>query len=61
MVTYTKAPHERLSDRELEVMCLIASGKTVSEIAESLSRSVKTVGTHRARILEKTECEITPK
>lgn len=49
-----KAPHERLSDREFEVMCLIASGKTVSEIAESLARSVKTISTYRARILEKT-------
>lgn len=49
-----KAPHERLSDREFEVMCLIASGKTVSEIAHSLSRSVKTISTYRTRILEKT-------
>jgi DNA-binding NarL/FixJ family response regulator len=49
-----KAPHERLSDREFEIMCLIGSGKTVSEIADLLSRSVKTVSTYRARILEKT-------
>ena len=49
-----KSPHERLSDRELEVMCLIGSGKTVSEIAELLARSVKTISTYRARILEKT-------
>src|SRR6185436_3691381 len=49
-----KLPHERLSGREFEVMCLIASGKTVTEIAESLSRSVKTISTYRARILEKT-------
>lgn len=49
-----KLPHERLSDRELEVMCLIGSGKTVSEIAELLARSVKTISTYRARILEKT-------
>jgi len=48
-----KALHERLSDREFEVMCLIASGKTVSEIADALSRSVKTISTYRARILEK--------
>lgn len=45
--------HEGLSDREFEIMCLIASGKTVSEIAELLSRSVKTISTYRARILEK--------
>jgi DNA-binding NarL/FixJ family response regulator len=48
-----KALHERLSDREFEVMCLIASGRTVSEIGETLSRSVKTISTYRARILEK--------
>lgn len=57
------APHEALSDREFEIMRLIASGKTVSEIAEILSRSVKTISTYRARILEKmgmrTNAEIT--
>jgi two-component system invasion response regulator UvrY len=45
--------HEALSDRELEVMSLIASGKTVSQIAELLSLSDKTISTYRARILEK--------
>ena len=45
--------HERLSDREYQVMCMIASGKTVSEVAKELSLSVKTISTHRARILEK--------
>jgi two-component system invasion response regulator UvrY len=45
--------HESLSDRELEVMCLIASGKTVVEIAALLSLSDKTISTYRARILEK--------
>jgi two-component system invasion response regulator UvrY len=48
-----KPPHEFLSDREFEVMCLIASGKTVSQIAELLSLSDKTISTYRARILEK--------
>lgn len=48
-----KLPHERLSDREYQVMCMIASGKTVSEIAEELSLSVKTISTNRSRILEK--------
>ena len=48
-----RAPHELLSDREFEVMRMIASGKSVTEIAESLSLSVKTVSTYRARILEK--------
>ena len=48
-----KLPHERLSDREYEVLCLIASGKTVSEIAEDVNLSVTTISTYRARILEK--------
>ncbi|MFN3872085.1 MAG: response regulator [Ignavibacterium sp.] len=45
---------EILSDREYEIFMLIAQGKTVSEIAEILSLSVKTVSTHRSHILEKT-------
>src|SRR5207302_6506513 len=48
-----RPPHETLSDREFQVMRLIASGKTVSEIAELLSLSDKTISTYRARILEK--------
>src|SRR6266511_17316 len=46
-------PHERLSDREFVVLRMIASGKTVSQIARELSLSVKTVSTYRTRILEK--------
>lgn len=46
--------HELLSDREFQVLRMIASGKTVKEIAEDLSLSVKTVSTYRGRILEKT-------
>ncbi len=46
-------PHELLSDREYQVLCLIASGKTVSEIAEELNLSVKTVSTYRSRLLMK--------
>jgi len=46
-------PHKALSDREFEVLLLIASGKTVSEIANQLSLSDKTVSTYRARILDK--------
>ena len=46
--------HERLSRRELEVFQLLGEGKTVGEIARKLKISVKTVSTHRARILEKT-------
>jgi DNA-binding NarL/FixJ family response regulator len=49
----TKSPHETLSDREHQVMRLIASGKTVSQIAESLNLSVKTISTYRAHVLEK--------
>lgn len=45
--------HEALSDREYQVMCMIASGKTVSEIGADLSLSVKTISTYRARILKK--------
>jgi DNA-binding NarL/FixJ family response regulator len=46
-------PHHELSDREYEVLRLIASGKTVSEIADQLTLSVKTISTYRSRILEK--------
>jgi two-component system, NarL family, invasion response regulator UvrY len=46
-------PHKTLSDREYQVMSLIASGKTVSEIAVQLTLSVKTVSTYRERILTK--------
>jgi len=48
-----KPLHETLSDREYEVMCMIASGKTISEIAKKLFLSVKTISTYRSRILEK--------
>ena len=46
-------PHDILSRREYQVMCLMASGKTVSEIAKELSLSVKTISTYRSRILQK--------
>lgn len=45
--------HETLSDREFQILRLIASGKSATEIAQKLSLSVKTVSTYRARILEK--------
>jgi two-component system invasion response regulator UvrY len=48
-----KMPHERLSDREFEIMCLLASGKTVSEVAGLLFLSIKTISTYRTRVLEK--------
>jgi DNA-binding NarL/FixJ family response regulator len=45
--------HKQLSDREYQVLCLIASGKEVKEISTELSLSVKTISTYRARLLEK--------
>jgi len=48
-----KAPHEVLSDREYEIMCMTAEGKTVKKIASELSLSDKTVSTYRARTLIK--------
>ena len=48
-----KPAHETLSDREYQVLRMIASGKTVKEIAEELSLSMKTISTYRTRILEK--------
>jgi two-component system, NarL family, invasion response regulator UvrY len=48
-----KAPQEKLSDREFQVLRLIASGKMVTDIARELSLSAKTISTYRSRILEK--------
>ena len=45
--------HEMLSDREYQVVIMIASGKTVKEIPDDLSLSVKTISTNRARALKK--------
>lgn len=45
--------HEQLSDREFQVLCMIAAGRPPREIAADLNVSVKTIGTHRARLLEK--------
>mgnify|MGYP001147814114 CR=1 FL=1 len=50
-----KLPHERLSNREHQVMLMLASGKSVSDIADELCLSIKTISTYRARILEKME------
>jgi two-component system, NarL family, invasion response regulator UvrY len=50
---FSRPLHECLSNREYDVMLRIASGKTVSEIAEEIHLSVKTISTYRARILEK--------
>ena len=53
MDAQAKPLHENLSDREMEVLQQIAAGKTVSEIADSISLSVNTISTYRGRILEK--------
>jgi len=50
---FDKPPHESLSDREYQTLTMIASGKTVSEIAKELSLSVKTVSEYRSRLLSK--------
>jgi DNA-binding NarL/FixJ family response regulator len=58
-----ESPHHTLSDREYQVMCMIASGKTVKQIGQELALSIKTISTYRRRILEKmhmrTNAEIT--
>jgi DNA-binding NarL/FixJ family response regulator len=46
-------PHEKLSEREFQIMCMLAKGRSVNEIAVDLFISNKTVSTHRARLLEK--------
>lgn len=51
--------HERLSDREMEVLRLLGQGKTVSAIADEMALSVKTISTYRARLLEKLKLRTT--
>jgi two-component system, NarL family, invasion response regulator UvrY len=46
-------PHERLSDREYQTLCMLGSGKRLTDIAHALSLSVKTVSVYRSRLLEK--------
>jgi two-component system, NarL family, invasion response regulator UvrY len=53
------SPHEKLSDREFQILRLFGSGKTVSGIARELSISIPTVSTYRARILEKMQMKTT--
>ncbi len=52
-IDYEGDPHERLSDREFQLLRLLASGKSVGDAAVLLSLSVKTVSTYRTRLLEK--------
>jgi DNA-binding NarL/FixJ family response regulator len=51
--TSERPPHTQLSNREFEVFRMIVAGKSVTDIATSLNLSVKTISTHKARILEK--------
>ena len=53
LVSAQRAPHQALSDREFEVLRLLASGRSPTEIAEQLHLSVKTVSTHKANLQEK--------
>lgn len=57
--TQPAAPHELLSDREMEVLRLLGQGKTVSGIADEIALSVKTVSTYRTRLLSKLELRTT--
>lgn len=50
---HERAPHETLSDREYQTLCLIASGKSLTDAAEEMRLSVKTVSVYRSRVLEK--------
>ena len=64
MATYIEVdserpPHEKLSDRELQVLVLLGAGKSVGDIAGELALSVKTISTYRARILAKMGMETT--
>jgi DNA-binding NarL/FixJ family response regulator len=50
---FDRPPHENLSDREFQILCLIAGGKSLKGIADELCISEKTVSTYRSRIMEK--------
>ena len=50
---HDRPPHEMLSDREYQTLCLIASGKSLTDVAEEMRLSVKTVSVYRSRLLEK--------
>ncbi len=54
-----KAHHDSLSDREYQVMCMIASGMTLNEIAGNLTVSINTVNSYRSRIIDKLNLENT--
>lgn len=53
MPSTSDLPHKRLSERELEIFCLLAKGKSISEVAAALHVSVKTVSTHKTNVMHK--------
>lgn len=57
--TESAFPHEKLSSREFQVLCLLGKGKSIKEIAHELSVSAPTVSTYRARILDKMDMKST--
>jgi two-component system invasion response regulator UvrY len=59
LVGGAQAPHERLSDREHQILKMIANGRTLTEIADELALSVKTISTYRSRIMEKLNVKTT--
>jgi two-component system, NarL family, invasion response regulator UvrY len=54
-----QSPHEALSGREFQILCLLGQGKTLTQMAETLCISTSTVGTHRAHILDKMNMQTT--
>jgi len=52
-----KIPHERLTGREYDILCLLVGGKSVNEIARDLAISNKTVSTHKSRLMQKLNCK----
>ncbi|QOL48152.1 LuxR C-terminal-related transcriptional regulator [Massilia litorea] len=55
--TFSKHPHELLSNRELEILLLLVNGKSIADAAHELNLSVKTVSTHKMRLMQKMELE----
>jgi DNA-binding NarL/FixJ family response regulator len=56
---HTKLPHEKLTNREYEILCMLGSGKRLKDIATELSLSPKTISAHRSHILEKLNLKTT--
>jgi DNA-binding NarL/FixJ family response regulator len=56
---HSKLPHEKLTNREYEILCMLGSGKQIKDIATDLSLSPKTVSAHRSNMLEKLNLKTT--